>query len=45
MSYKKHGGLHFVRLGRFGFSFFWSSKRNASRTPRRPAPNVDYFAR
>jgi len=26
MSYKKVGGLRFVRIGRFGFSFFWSRK-------------------
>lgn len=26
MSYKKVGGLHFVRIGRFGFSFFRSRK-------------------
>ena len=25
--YKKIGGLHFVRIGRFGFSFFISRKR------------------
>lgn len=24
VSYKKVGGLHFVRIGRFGFSFFVS---------------------
>lgn len=29
MSYRKVGGLHFVRLGRFGFSFFIS--RNSRR--------------
>jgi hypothetical protein len=29
MSYRKVGGLHFVRIGRFGFSFFMSR-----RTPR-----------
>ena len=27
MSYKKVGGLHFVRIGRFGFSFFWSARK------------------
>lgn len=27
MTYKKVGGLHFVRLGRFGVSFFWSKAR------------------
>ena len=27
MSYKKFGRLHFVRFGRFGFSFFISRKR------------------
>ena len=27
MSYKKFGRLHFVRFGRFGFSFFSSRKR------------------
>lgn len=26
MSYKKVGGLRFIRIGRFGMSFFWSSK-------------------
>ena len=26
MSYRKVGGLHFVRIGRFGFSFFISRK-------------------
>lgn len=30
MSYKKVGGLHFVRIGRFGFSFFLSKRRSAS---------------
>ena len=29
MSYKKVGGLHFVRIGRLGFSFFWSRKTRA----------------
>jgi hypothetical protein len=24
MSYRKIGGLHFVRIGRFGFTFYWS---------------------
>jgi hypothetical protein len=42
MTYKKHGGLHFVRLGRFGFSFFLSAKRPANsgrkRTPRARKP-------
>jgi len=27
MSYKKVGGLHFIRVWRFGFSFFISRKR------------------
>lgn len=27
MSYKKVGGLRFVRIGRFGFSFYISRKR------------------
>lgn len=27
MSYRKVGGLHFVRLGRFGFSFFVSRRK------------------
>ena len=35
MSYKKVGGLHFVRIGRFGFSFFWSSKRVSARAERK----------
>lgn len=26
MSYKRVGGLHFVRIGRVGFSFFLSKK-------------------
>jgi hypothetical protein len=26
MTYKKVGGLHFVRIGRFGFSFYWSRR-------------------
>jgi hypothetical protein len=26
-SYKKVGGLHFIRLGSLGFSFFMSKKR------------------
>ena len=26
-SYKKVGGLHFIRLGSLGFSFFMSNKR------------------
>jgi len=36
MSYKKVGGLHFVRIGRFGFSFFVSKKVNAkpARVPK-----------
>ena len=40
MSYKKVGGLHFVRLGRFGFSFFISSKRQRTplRTRTTPSP-------
>jgi len=43
MSYKKHGGLHFVRIGRFGFSFFWSAK---ARTPRSNLdPRYSYLAR
>ena len=27
MTYRKVGGLHFVRLGRFGFSFYISRRR------------------
>jgi len=27
MTYKRVGGLRFVRIGRFGFSFFWSRKK------------------
>jgi hypothetical protein len=30
MSYKKVGGLHFVRIGRIGFSFFLSTKKVAA---------------
>lgn len=32
MTYRKIGGLHFVRIGSFGFSFFWSrsKRRNVS---------------
>lgn len=26
MSYRKIGGLHFVKVYRFGFSFYWSRK-------------------
>jgi hypothetical protein len=28
-TYKKVGGLHFVRLGRLGFSFYISAKKSA----------------
>lgn len=28
MSYRKVGGLHFVRIGRFGFSFYISRARH-----------------
>lgn len=27
MSYKKVGGLHFIRIGRVGFSFYLSKPR------------------
>lgn len=27
MTYRKIGGLHFVKLGRFGFSYYWSRRR------------------
>ena len=27
MSYKKVGGLHFIKIGRLGFSFYMSKKR------------------
>jgi hypothetical protein len=27
MSYKKVGGLHFVKIGSFGFSFYMSKKK------------------
>jgi hypothetical protein len=55
LSYKKVGGLHFVRIGRFGFSFFFSKKgaerakrdlrrkRNLARL-RAAASMDDYFA-
>ena len=26
LSYKKVGGLHFVRISRFGFSFYWAKR-------------------
>ena len=44
MSYKKHGGLHFVRIGRFGFSFFIAKRRALRTQPLPPIPH-DYFAR
>jgi len=31
MSYRKIGGLHFVKLGRFGFSFYWRKRRRIVR--------------
>jgi len=37
MSYKKVGGLHFVKLGRFGFSFYWSRAKRVVDT--RPMPD------
>jgi hypothetical protein len=36
MTYKKVGGLHFIKLGRFGMSFFWSRQR-ISRAAERKA--------
>ena len=27
MSYRKHGGLHFIRIGRFGFSFYIAKRK------------------
>lgn len=29
MNYKKVGGIHFVKLGRFGFNFYWSRSKAA----------------
>ena len=34
MTYKKVGGLHFFKCGRFGFSLFWS-RSNISRAAER----------
>lgn len=34
MSYRKVGGLHFIRIGRLGFSWFW----------HRPKPAMPPFA-
>jgi hypothetical protein len=56
MTYKKVGGLRFVRIGRFGMSFFWSRNINAAaeRRARRALRTIerridelplDYFAR
>lgn len=28
MSYKKVGGLHFITIGRFGFTWYWRAQRN-----------------
>lgn len=36
MTYRKIGGLRFVRIGRFGFSF-WVSRRKARIMRRHPA--------
>lgn len=36
MSYRKVGGLHFVRLGRFGFSFFVSRRKTSKKSPKVP---------
>lgn len=30
MTYRKIGGLHFVRIGRFGFSFYISRRRRVA---------------
>jgi hypothetical protein len=30
MSYRKVGGLHFVRIGRFGFAFYFTRRRTKS---------------
>jgi len=27
MSYRKIGGLHFIRIGRFGFTWYWSKPK------------------
>jgi hypothetical protein len=42
MSYKKVGGLHFFRFGRFGASFFIA---RAPRPARAPLSEADAFAR
>ena len=47
MGYKKVGGLHFVKLGRFGFSF-WISKpkpNKHARYVREHARFTDYATR
>jgi hypothetical protein len=32
ISYKKVGGLHFVKVFRFGFSFYWSKTNKGEMT-------------
>jgi len=27
MSYFKRGGLHFIRIGRFGFTWYWAKPK------------------
>lgn len=31
VTYKKVGGIHFVRVLRFGFNFYWSRKAQVSK--------------
>ena len=31
MTYRKIGGLHFITIGRFGFTWYWSRKRRPMR--------------
>lgn len=36
LTYRKVGGLHFVRVGRFGFSFYWSKRQRVQAKPLEP---------
>ena len=29
ITYKKVGGIHFIRIGKIGFNFYWSKKNVA----------------
>lgn len=42
-SYKKVGGLHFIRLGRFGCSFFLSRRAVNLRSEERRYPDGSYM--